>query len=52
VRARLHAVRWWLVAAATLLVGYVDLARGGTTLAAVLLAVAYVVLLPVAVGRG
>ncbi|MEP6991648.1 MAG: hypothetical protein ABJA80_12025 [bacterium] len=41
-RARLLAV----AATITLLMGYVDLARGGTTLAPVLLVVAHLVLVP------
>jgi hypothetical protein len=38
-----------LVAAATLAVGYVDLARGGTTLSAMLLVAGYVVAVPWAI---
>src|SRR4030095_3742255 len=41
----------WAGAAATLLAGYVDLVRGGTTLSAILLTVAYTVLLPLAIWR-
>ena len=39
----------WGIAAATLLAGYVDLARGGETLAPILLVVAYCVLIPLAI---
>jgi len=40
---------WWALAAVTLLVGYADLARGGVTLAPVLLVLGYCVLIPVAI---
>ena len=40
---------WWLLAAAALLIGYADLARGGTTLAPFLLVIAYCVLIPLAI---
>ncbi len=40
---------WWVVAALTLVAGYVDLARGGTTLAPFLLVAAYCVLIPLAI---
>ena len=39
----------WGVAAAVLAIGYADLARGGMTLAPILLVVGYVVLIPVAI---
>ena len=45
-------VRSWLpalVAAGTLALGYLDLARGGTTLSALLLVVGYVVAVPWAI---
>ena len=44
--------RWpaaWGVAIAALLAGYLDLARGGTTLASILLVLGYCVLVPVAI---
>ena len=47
-----HAVRAWtpaLVAAGTLGLGYLDLARGGTTLSAMLLVAGYVVAVPWAI---
>ena len=47
-------VRAWtpaLVAAATLALGYLDLARGGTTLSALLLVAGYVVAVPWAIMR-
>jgi hypothetical protein len=42
---------WWLVAALALAAGYADLARGGTTLAPILLVLGYCVLVPVAMLR-
>ena len=46
---RLSPLLWWGLAALSLLLGYVDLARGGETLAAVLLVVGYCVLIPLAI---
>jgi len=40
---------WWALAAAALVIGYVDLARGGTTLAPFLLVIGYCVLIPLAI---
>jgi len=40
---------WWAVAIATILLGYADLARGGTTIAPILLVAGYCVLVPVAI---
>ena len=37
------------VAAATLLVGYIDLWRGGETVSAVLLTVGYLIMVPIAI---
>jgi hypothetical protein len=42
---------WWALAAVALLVGYADLARGGVTLAPILLVVGYCVLIPIAILR-
>lgn len=39
----------WGITAATLAAGYIDLARGGETLAPILLVIAYCVLIPVAI---
>ena len=39
----------WGLAALTLILGYVDLARGGETLAAALLVLGYCVLVPIAI---
>lgn len=40
---------WWGLAALTLIAGYADLWRGGTTLAPVLLVIGYCVLVPLAI---
>jgi hypothetical protein len=40
---------WWGLAAAALILGYADLARGGTTFAPVLLVIGYCVLVPIAI---
>ena len=40
---------WWVIALATILLGYADLARGGTTIAPILLVAGYCVLVPVAI---
>lgn len=42
---------WWGIAALALLAGYADLARGGETLAPILLVLGYCVLIPVAILR-
>lgn len=42
---------WWGVAFATLLLGYADLARGGMTIAPILLVAGYCVLVPLAILR-
>lgn len=49
---RARAIVWWGAAAAALLGGYADLARGGETLAPVLLILGYVVLVPLAILKG
>lgn len=46
-----RALLWWGLAAFTLIVGYADLARGGETLAPILLILGYCVLVPVAILR-
>ena len=46
---RSRSLLYWGIAAATLLAGYVDLARGGETLAPILLVIGYCVLVPVAI---
>jgi hypothetical protein len=40
---------WWGLAALSLVAGYVDLARGGETLAPILLVLGYCVLVPLAI---
>ena len=40
---------WWGIAALTILLGYADLARGGTTVAPILLVAGYCVLVPIAI---
>jgi len=40
---------WWTIALVTILLGYADLARGGMTIAPILLVVGYCVLVPVAI---
>lgn len=40
---------WWGLAAATLLLGYADLWRGGDTIAPMLLVIGYCILVPIAI---
>ncbi len=40
---------WWVLALIAIVAGYADLARGGETLAPILLVVGYCVLVPVAI---
>ena len=40
---------WWAIALVTILLGYADLARGGMTVAPILLVAGYCVLVPVAI---
>ena len=47
--ARTRSLIWWGAAAITLLAGYADLARGGETLAPLLLVAGYCVLVPLAI---
>ncbi len=49
---RSRALLYWGAALLTLLLGYVDLARGGETLAPILLVVGYVVMVPLAILKG
>jgi hypothetical protein len=42
---------WWAIAILVLLAGYADLARGGETIAPLLLVVGYCVLVPLAILR-
>jgi len=47
-----RALIFWGAALVTLLLGYVDLARGGETLAPILLVVGYTVMVPLAILKG
>jgi hypothetical protein len=40
---------WWGIALGTLILGFADLARGGETIAPILLVVGYCVLVPIAI---
>jgi hypothetical protein len=40
---------WWIAAAVVILAGFADLARGGETIAPILLALGYCVLVPLAI---
>jgi hypothetical protein len=40
---------WWLAATVAILLGFADLARGGETIAPVLLILGYCVLIPIAI---
>ena len=46
---RSRSVMWWGAAAVCLLAGYADLARGGETIAPLLLVAGYCVLVPLAI---
>jgi hypothetical protein len=46
---RTRVVIWWGAAAVALLAGYADLARGGETIAPLLLVTGYCVLVPLAI---
>ena len=48
---RLRPLLWWGIAILVILAGYADLARGGETIAPVLLVVGYCVLVPLAILR-
>ncbi|HVZ78468.1 MAG TPA: hypothetical protein VG818_10845 [Gemmatimonadaceae bacterium] len=47
--ARSRTLLWWGIAALTLAAGYADLARGGETIAPLLLVIGYCVLVPLAI---
>lgn len=51
-KPRSKALLYWGVTAFTLLAGYADLARGGETIAPILLVLGYVVLVPLAILKG
>lgn len=48
---RARSFLWWGASAATLLVGYADLWRGGETVAPFLLVIGYCILVPIAILR-
>jgi hypothetical protein len=47
--SRTRGLIWWSVAVVVILAGFADLARGGETIAPILLAVGYCVLVPLAI---
>ena len=47
--SRLRPFLWWAIAIGVILVGFGDLARGGETIAPILLVIGYCVLVPVAI---
>jgi len=47
--SRTRTWMWWGIAAVTLIAGYADLARGGETVAPILLVLGYCVLVPLAI---
>ena len=49
---RTRALAFWGAAFLSLLLGYADLARGGETIAPLLLVLGYVVLVPLAILKG
>jgi hypothetical protein len=48
-RPRSSSRLWWGLAAAALVLGFADLSRGGITISAILLVLAYCVLIPIAI---
>ena len=46
---RARGVVWWAAALLTIAAGFADLARGGETVAPILLAIGYLVLVPTAI---
>ncbi|MEJ7808865.1 MAG: hypothetical protein WKG32_00465 [Gemmatimonadaceae bacterium] len=49
IASRARPFVWWGAALLTILAGYADLARGGDTLAPILLVIGYCVLVPLAI---
>ena len=49
INPRTRSVGLWVAALAVIVVGFADLARGGTTIAPVLLVLGYCVLVPIAI---
>jgi hypothetical protein len=50
-KPRFRPLVWWAVAMLTILLGYADRARGGMTIAPILLVAGYCVLVPLAILR-
>jgi hypothetical protein len=46
---RTRGFLWWGIAAVVIIAGFADLARGGETIAPILLAIGYCVLIPLAI---
>lgn len=46
---RSRGALWWGIAGVVILAGFADLARGGETIAPILLAIGYCVLVPLAI---
>jgi hypothetical protein len=46
---RTRGWHWWAIAVLVLVAGFADLARGGETIAPILLAIGYCVLVPIAI---
>lgn len=51
ISARTRSISLWAAALVVIVVGFADLARGGTTIAPVLLVLGYCVLVPIAILR-
>ncbi len=47
--SRARQFMWWAIAGLVIVAGFADLARGGQTVAPILLAVGYCVLVPIAI---
>lgn len=47
--SRNRSFLWWGLAAASLIIGFADLIRGGTTIAPVLLVAGYCIFVPLAI---
>jgi hypothetical protein len=47
--ARTRGFLWWGLALGAIVIGFADLARGGETVAPILLAIGYCVLIPLAI---
>ena len=46
---RTRGLMWWGVAAVVIIAGFADLARGGETVAPILLAIGYCIMVPLAI---